>query len=90
MKNIGGLAFPEVEEEFAAWTPVVRQYPLHCNVLCVARTRIEGKWKAYCGPVPGQNHDLEVAEILQWGDQLSEAVAKAMFPDFSEIPYDKT
>ena len=32
---------------------------LHRQVMVLARIRVEGSWKAYCFPVPGQAHDAE-------------------------------
>lgn len=87
MKTIGGLPFPETKDEADAWRPIVRVKVLHRNVLCVARTRVEGKWAAYCGPVEGRRHEEEYDSVLTNGDKMDEPIAKAMFQEFAEIPY---
>lgn len=70
------------------WEPYVRSYALHMRVLCVATSRIEGCWTAYCHDVPGINHRHEMEIPLNHGDKLSEPVARAMFPEFEGVPYD--
>ena len=87
MRKIGGVTFAETPEEAGKWTPIVRVYPLDRQVLCVARTRIEGAWCAYCGSVPGMDHDSEYQRVLEVGSKLPEYVAVAMFPIFKDIPY---
>ena len=89
MKTIGKFQFPEADsrEEVDAWKKTFRVQALHYQVLCVACTRIEGTWKAYIGPVPGKNHDLESDSVLLEGSTLPSNVALALFPDFEEIPY---
>jgi len=71
-------------EEFKAQT---YRFMLHRQVMVVARTRIEGTWKAYCFPVPGQNHDLEEYLWLDEGVQLIEEVARPMFGHLEDVPY---
>ena len=56
-------------------------------VLCVAHTRIEGTWCAYCRNVPGQDHAGEAWYVLKTGDKLAEEIALAIFPRFKGIPY---
>ena len=89
MKTIGGYNFPETREEAAAWHSTVCRKALASRVLVVARTRIEGKWAAYCDAVPGKNHDQEEAEVLHEGCKVPEPWARAIFPHWSEIPYAK-
>ena len=57
------------------------------GILVVAVTRIEGRWKAYIGVVPGVNHDNEWREVWKDGDQLEERFARPMFPEFDHLPY---
>lgn len=66
-----------------------RYIALHMNVVCVAITRVEGTWCAYCGPVDGWDHDQEWREVLASGDKLPRAVAEVMFPDYAStgLPY---
>ena len=79
--------FPTTPEECRKWRPYVEFRALHMNVIVVAKTRVEGHWAAYCGPVPGMNHRQEFQEVLSNGDKLPEAVALALFPVFEGIPY---
>lgn len=78
---------PGNAEEIGAWRPYVVHRALHQFVLCVATTRVEGVWTAYCRNVPGQNHRLEVQCVLDDGDWLPETVARAVFPEFHRVPY---
>lgn len=87
MKKIGEYEFPETEAECKYWVPIVRCVALHRDVLCVARTRVEGKWGAYCGAVPGKNHDDEEGEVLRSGGKMLETVARVLFPCFNGVPY---
>jgi hypothetical protein len=63
------------------------RHMLHSKVMVIARTRIEGTWKAYCFPVPGKNHDKEEERWRDHGSQLTEKVARAMFPNLERVPY---
>lgn len=87
MRNIGRFTFPETEAEAANWKPLQVRHMLHRQVMVVARTRIEGAWKAYCFPVAGMNHDKEESEWKRDGLQLPESVARAIFGFLSEVPY---
>ncbi len=87
MKTIGQFRFPETTDEAEAWKPAIVVRALARRVLCVAVTRIEGRWKAYCDAVDGQSHDDEAGEIIKLGVPLYPAVAAAVFPEFAEIPY---
>ncbi len=92
MKTIGNFSFPDSPEDMH-WRPTNRYAALHRKVLVVARTRVEGKWKAYCGPVPGINHEEEANDEncgpLYDGDDVGEKVARVLFPEFDGIPYAK-
>lgn len=74
-------------EAVGAWHPLTWRYPLHRQVLVVAATRIEGMWKAYCGPVPGLSHDAEEQPVLEIGCDVGEKVALVLFPHMKGIPY---
>ena len=87
MKYIGGFAFPETPEEAKEWRAYTHFIALHSQVLCVANTRIEGAWKAYCGPVAGINHHEEYEDVLKNGNQLSKDIAEVMFLGFKDVPY---
>ena len=79
--------FPETKEELINWTYQKQRYMLHRNVMCLAKTRIEGRWCAYCFPVPGKNHDKEEYLWKTEGAKLSKKLAENMFPEFKELPY---
>ena len=89
MKFLGKFqyVFPETPEEAKTWTPDIEYKALASKVLVAAKTRVEGTWKAYCDAIPGKKHSEEWQEVLKHGDQLSEKVARAIFPRFEGIPY---
>ena len=89
MISIGRFTFPETESEAANWKPFQTRRMLHRQVMVVARTRVERAWKAYCFPVPGHNHDDEEVFWEREGSQLPELYARAMFPEFTDLPYAK-
>ena len=69
------------------FTPTVRYRALASQVLVVATTRAEGAWKAYCDAVPGQNHSREIYEVLAYGDEIGEKLARVLFPEYKDVPY---
>ena len=83
--------FPSDMGEACDWKPAIQFRALHRNVLVVARTRIEGTWKAYCGPVLGCSHELEAKNVdcgpLHDGDDVGETIARVLFPQFEGVPY---
>lgn len=87
MKKLGKYQFPETLEEAKEWSHTSCRHMLHRQVMCIARTRIEGKWSAYCFPVPGINHDYEEYLWETEGDKLPKKIALALFPYFEGIPY---
>jgi hypothetical protein len=87
MKRIGQFDFPENAEEAKQWQRYTRHIALARDVLVVATTRVEGTWKAYCGSVPGMDHDNEWQKVLRQGSQLPELWASAMFVQFKGVPY---
>lgn len=87
MKKIGCLDFPDSVEEAENWEHFVSIHALSRCVLCVAHTRIEGTWCAYCDVVPGLDHDNEFQDVLEHGDKLSKRIAEVIFPKFKDIPY---
>lgn len=91
MRKLGNFNFPDSITD--PWEPAIRYRALHQKVLVVARTRIEGKWKAYCGPVAGMDHDKEALDDstgpLYDGDDVGEKLARVLFPEFDGIPYAK-
>ncbi len=89
MRTIAQLEFPENHTESTMWKAKVFRSAIHHKILVVGHTRIEGKWSAYVAPVPGRNHDNEWKEVLRTGSKLLEAIARAIFPELSELPYAK-
>jgi hypothetical protein len=79
--------FPTSRAEVEFWVPTFRKKALHSKVLAVAKTQIEGRWAAYCFPVPGQNHDDEWHLWQKDGAKMPEEWARPMFPEFDDIPY---
>jgi hypothetical protein len=69
------------------WQPLIRYRALAGHVLAVARTRIEGTWRAYVDAVPGLQHRAEIAGVLETGTALDEPVARVLFPELNDIPY---
>jgi hypothetical protein len=61
---------------------------LNREILVVA-TYTVGGWKAYIGIVQGKNHNKEWQQVLQTGDTLAEDVARFLFPDFTDMSYDR-
>ena len=57
------------------------------NILIVARIRPEGTWKAYAVPVPGKDHDTEMELWRDEGCQITEAPARAFFPQLEAMKY---
>lgn len=91
MYQRGQFSFPDYEnfEEANAWKKTFRRRALHSQILVVAVTRIEGTWKAYIGPVPGHNHDVEWESVYREGNDVGEKLARVLFPDFEGVPYAK-
>ena len=81
------IAFPKTPEEAKTWEPTILRVALARQVLVVAKTRIEGAWKAYIDAVPGMNHEEEWKEVTLTGVAVSEKVARLLFPDFEDVPY---
>ncbi len=89
MRKIGNYSFPVRgnRPEIEQWRAHITRRALDRCVLVVAKTRIEGTWKAYCRPVPGEDHMMESDAVLRHGSPLPEDIARAMFPEFEGIPY---
>lgn len=79
--------FPKSSGEAAEFEPLIRRRALSMRVLVVAKTRVECAWSAYCDAVPGLDHRLETDGVLDYGAKVDEAVARALFPEFDEVPY---
>lgn len=69
------------------WTVVEGRRALSRTVLAVARTRVEGTWKAYIDSVPGLDHGDEASEVLKTGSEMPKDIACSLFPEFADIPY---
>ena len=87
MKQIGQFVFPSEPLEAIRWRPLVVIEPLSQCVLAVAKTRIEGAWSAYVDAVPGYYHEAEADAVMSRGAKLPEPVARAVFPQFKDVPY---
>lgn len=85
-EDIGAL-FPKSVEEAQVWMPRMYFRALSSRVLVVAKTRIECRWSAYCDAVPGMNHALELAPVVDYGAKLPEELARVLFPRFADVPY---
>jgi len=58
------------------------------NILVVA-TRTVGGWKAYIGIVEGRDHSKEWKTVLEFGDTVPESLARFLYPEFKDAPYDR-
>lgn len=97
MRTIGGFSFPDMGDQTEAriadakaWTPDFRVCALHRQFVLLAKTRIEGAWKAYGVPVTGEiEHAFEAEQ--RWEEEgcpiADEEIARAAFPMFSDVPY---
>jgi hypothetical protein len=57
---------------------------LSSKILAVAVEGFVGDWTAYISPVDGYDHDREAKIVACEGTKLPYAVAKALFPDWSD------
>ena len=67
--------------------PRIEYTALHTRVLAVA---VEGgikDWAVYIGPVPGMRHSDEYREVMNSGCKCSEALAKCLFPGWTDLDY---
>jgi hypothetical protein len=71
----------------AAFKPEITVYALSSTALIVCTTRVEGSFKAYAKGVPGMDHRSEAAQVLQWGDDIGEDLARFLFPQYEDLPY---
>jgi hypothetical protein len=69
--------------------PEFRHYALAKHILVVASIpRNNSKsWRATVGVVAGKDHDAEAIDVWKWGISVDEKVARAMFPDLSDLEY---
>ena len=84
----------EDEEVKEQWKPTIVAYEMTPQILVVARDRIDGSWRAYIGvnPMLLGDRDAEYEkflrkQVLDSGDKVAEDIARAMFPNFREMPY---
>ena len=80
--NYGEDQIPDGER----W-PAIRWFALDSRVIVAAQTRIEGTWKAYISAVPGISHETEFDSVLRNGTEISEHIARVLFPMFEDMPY---
>ena len=67
--------------------PEVFWHTLARDVVVVARTRVEGTWKAYISSTDERNHEDAIPEVLAHGTKVREPIARYLFPHFKELPY---
>lgn len=79
--------FPKSSAEAQSFEPVIMHRALSAKVLVVATTRVECAWCAYVDAVPGMNHREELEPVLRHGAKLEEFIARALFPEFEDVPY---
>jgi len=53
---------------------------LDSKVLVIAVEGYAGDWSAYIGAVRGERHDEEYLDVADYGNKLSEKIARAIFP----------
>lgn len=87
MRTVGGMEFPTCREDFERWRAEIHYRVLARDMLLIARTRVEGRWRCYAVTVAGQNHDIEASTAWQRGTAVTEAIARAAFPRFAHLPY---
>jgi hypothetical protein len=82
-------SFPDERDQKSidAWKKSYCVRAIHCKVLAVAVTRIEGAWACYLAPVDGQNHDDEWFDVWQHGVKQPKDVADVLFPRYAHLPY---
>ena len=66
--------------------PQIFRQTLAHDIVVVAKTRIEGTWKAYIGSTKERRHEDAVPVILMRGAPVHEAMARALFPHFKDLP----
>jgi len=59
---------------------------LASKVLAVAVVSVDGL-RVYVDAVPGYDHKEEWEAVARHGDKQSKEIAKAIFPEYSELPY---
>jgi hypothetical protein len=55
----------------------------------VAAVEYQEGWASYIGAVAGENHDLEYWDVVNFGNKITEELAKVIFPEFSNKEYRK-
>lgn len=86
---LAGLSFPDPGESTSDWKPTIIHFALARDVLAAAITQVSGHWVAYIKSVPGHDHEGETEDVLWYGMKLPEDVARAIFPQWKEIPWKK-
>ena len=57
------------------------------DIVVVARSRIEGTWKAYIASTDERSHKDAISEVLAHGTTVKEPIARYLFPHFKDLPY---
>ena len=67
--------------------PQIVWHTLARDILVVARTRVEGTWKAYIASTNERSHKDAVPAVLDRGTAVKEPIARYLFPHFKDLPY---
>ena len=76
-----------IETKNIEFEPQIFSRSLARNIVVVARTRIEGSWKAYIGSTDEGSHKDAIPDILAYGTAVTESLARTIFPLFKDVPY---
>ena len=87
-KTIGGHLFPANRVAGCIWEPAIFHRSVGPEIVAVAKSRIEGKWRAYIATTTEANHDNAIEATINWGIPVDEKLARGLFPvEFTEVPY---
>lgn len=57
------------------------------RVLAVAVEGSVGDWACYIDAVPGNNHEVELEDVMRHGAKQSKKLALVLFPHMKDKPY---
>ena len=69
--------------------PQIICHTLARDIVVVARSRIEGTWKAYIASTEERSHKDAIPEVLAHGTAVREPIARYLFPHFKDLPYSR-
>ena len=67
--------------------PLIFWHTLARDIVVVARSRVEGTWKAYIASTEERSHYDAIPEVLSHGTTVREPIARYLFPHFKDLPY---